>query len=227
MALKNWVRLPSSWIDRGGLKHLRWEAGGRGSDNIAALMALATIAHSADERSGVTRLSYNELCATAGLSRAKLSNGLDVLEKIGVVKRAPEGRGSYKLIDYDPEQGWAKLPARGMYSGGRIRAFDDFALRRITELNALKLFFLFVARRDRQTNLANISYDKIQQYTEIERHQIKPAISLLASLSLVYVEHVPSSINENGIANAYRIVGVDSYNHMGTSGRSMTDWDLE
>ena len=107
-----------------------------------------------------------------------------------------------------------------MYSAGRIAAFADLSLRRVAELNALKLFFLFVARRGRDTNVANISYEKIQEYTGVERARIKTAISVLASLSLVYVEHLPSKMNDHGIANAYRIVGVDSYTHMGTTGRA-------
>ena len=45
---------------------------------------------------------------------------------------------------------------KSMYSSGRIIAFDEFRLRKVIELDALKLFFLFVARRDQKTNLANI-----------------------------------------------------------------------
>jgi hypothetical protein len=149
-----------------------------------------------------------------------LSNGLDVLERIEVVKRTPEGRSSYMLTNYDRRIGWAKLPAKSMYSVGSIVAFQDFRLRRATELDALKLFFLFVARRGGDTNMANIGYDKIRDYTGIERGKIKPGISFLASLSLVYVEHVPSKTNAHGVASAYRIAGVDPYSHMGTRGRS-------
>jgi hypothetical protein len=190
-------------------------------------MTLTAIAHIADDASGIARLTYDMLCAATGLSRAKLSNGLDVLERIKVVTRTPEGRSTYKLANYNPQGGWAKLPARSMYSAGRIAAFDDFSLRRATELDALKLFFLFVARRDRDTNMANISYDKIREYTSIERPRIKAALSFLASLSLVYVEQVPSSVNDHGVANAYRVVGVDSYVHMGTRGRRMDSIDFE
>jgi len=107
----------------------------------------------------------------------------------------------------------------------RILAFDDFRLRRVAELDALKLFFLFVAHRDRQTNFANIGYDKIEEYTDVKRARIKTAISLLASLSLIYVEHVPSKMNPEGIANAYRIVGVEPYTHMGTRGRAINEFD--
>jgi hypothetical protein len=227
MPFNKWVRLPSSWINQGDLRRLRWASGGEGSDNTAALMALVAIAHRADEENGVARLTYDELCTATGLSRAKLSNGLDLLERIRVVERTPEGRSTYKLANYSPQSGWAALPAKGMYSGRKIAAFSDLTLRRATELDAMKLFFLFVARRGRDTNVANIGYEKISEYTGVDRARIKAAISLLASLSLVYVEQIPSKSNDLGVANAYRIVGVDSYSHMGTRGRAMNAFDFD
>jgi DNA-binding Lrp family transcriptional regulator len=227
MEMTKWVRLPSDWINEGGLKELRWGSDGLGSNSTAALMILVAIAHVTDDKSGVARTTYDGLQGATGLSRAKLSNGLDLLERIGVIKRAPEGRSTYKLSRFDPTKGWAKLPARSMYSSGRIVAFDDFKLRRVVELDALKLFFLFVARRDRNTNMAKISYGTIQEYSGVERVRIKTAISFLASLSLVYVERVPSKSNEYGVANAYRIVGVDTSIHMGTIGRSMDSYDFD
>jgi len=56
-----------------------------------------------------------------------------------------------------------------MYSARGIEAFADFRLRRLAELDVLKLFFLFVARRDNKTNFANIGYGKIEEYTNIKR----------------------------------------------------------
>lgn len=220
MGWKDWVRLPSTWIEKHGLTSLRWGGvSGEGSNNTAALMTLTAIAHHAKEENGVARITYPEFCYITGLSRATVSKGLSVLKRINVVSPETEARSTYKLVNYDPNGGWAKLPARTMYSGARIAAFDDFRLRRAVELNALKLFFLFVARRSEKTNTANISYDKIEVYTGIERGKIKPAISFLASLSLIYVEHVPNEKNLWGFSTAYRIVGIDPYKHMGTSGR--------
>lgn len=227
VAISPWVRLPSAWINAGGLSGFSWRSGGEGADNIAALMALTVIAHTANQDSGVARLTYDEICGMTGLSRAKLSNGLDVLRKLCVVEQAgPKARSTYRLVNFDPRQGWAKLPAKSMYAAGSIAAFADFQLRRAAELDALKLFFLFVARRGQDTNLANISYERIEEYTAIKRAKIKTAISLRASLSLVYVEQMPRESNSHGIANAYRIVGVDSYNHRGTRGRGLDQLDL-
>lgn len=223
MAIKSWVRLPSRWIEERRLSEMKWGANGLGSDNTAALMVLTVIAHLADE-SGVARVTYDQFCGATSLSRAKVSSGLDVLKVMKVVENGPDSaRSTFRLKDYDPNSRWAKLPGKGMYSGGRITAFNDFKLRRVAELDALKLFFLFAARRDRKTNLANIGYDKIQDYTGVKRERIKAAMSILVSVPLIYVEQVPSQTNDLGVSHAYRLVGIDAYNHLGTKSRQLSE----
>jgi hypothetical protein len=218
--MHRWVRLPSNWINQGGLKELRWGREGSGSDNIAALMALIAILHHADQQDGIAKLTYEDLYEATGLSRAKISSGLDVLEeRLKVVQRMPLGRSTFKLLDFGPGIPWAKFPARGMYCGRRIEGFKDFSLRKISELNALKLLLLIAARRGENTNAANISYEKIEAYAGIERPKIKTAISTLVAIPLIYVEQIPTDLHETGVANAYRIIGIDSYKHMGTIGR--------
>jgi hypothetical protein len=83
----------------------------------------------------------------------------------------------------------------------------------------MKLYHLFARRRSSQTNMAHLSYDKIDEYSGIRRSRIKRALSLLATVGLVYQERIPSTLNERGTANAYRLAYLDSYNHMGTRGR--------
>jgi hypothetical protein len=146
---------------------------------------------------------------------------LNVLEKINVIKREPEGRSTLQLTNYDPKSGWCKLPAKKLYVTGCVEAFKDFKLRSASELHALKLYFLFAARRGRDTNMAHLSYDKIHEYSAIPDNRIKTAISLLASLSLVYVEHLPSNKNEHGTFNACRLKGLEPRVHLGTRGRGM------
>lgn len=219
-----WVRLPTKWINSGGLKNFRWEAK-RGSDNIAALMALLAIANHVDDDSGVARLTYNDLENCTNISRAKLSGGLRVLEGNKIIERKSSGRSTYSLVDYGRAP-WGKLPARRLYQHGRIAAFSNFHLRKSNELNALKLFFLVVERRNNSSNLANISYEKIHEYSGIERHHIKSAISLLAANGLLHVEHVPSEVSIYGISNAYRLPYIDPYIHMGTRGRGMDIYDF-
>lgn len=133
-----------------------------------------------------------------------------------MIERKPAGRSTIQLTNFGNGHTWSKLPARGLYFGGRIIAFQHFTLRSMAELHALKLYHLFARRRSNQTNMAHLSYDKIEEYTDIERHRIKPAISVLLNAGLVHVERTESRSNLLGTANAYRLAYLDSYLHFGT-----------
>ena len=215
--LPQFVKLPAGWIETGGLRKFKWNS--EGSDNLAALMVLAVIAHHIDADDGIARLTYGALTEKASLSRAKVSAGLDILTRRSIILREPEGRSSYGLVEYNPESGWAKFPARGLYQNGVVYPFTEFHLRRRAELDAMKLYFLFAARRSRATNMAKISYDKIEEYSGVRRPRIRPALTVLGANGLIHVERLASDLMESGVANAYRLTHLDSYRHMGTSGR--------
>jgi len=224
MAMRDWVRLPSRWIEDGGLQDLQWTASKpSGADYTAALMVLAPLAHEADE-DGLTKCTYDRLALATGLSRAKVSIGLSVLAEVGIIEREPAGRSTFQFANYHLAGGWSKLPAQGLYNGGRITAFEHFHLRSMCELHALKLYYLFVRRRSNSSNMAHLSYDKIEEYAGIERTRIKKGISFLASAGLVHVEHLKSRLYEGRHANAYRLTNLDAYNHFGTRGRVTTLW---
>ncbi len=224
--MRDWVRLPTGWIEDGGLKEFRWLAG-KGSDAVAALVLLATIAHHADADTGAAFLTYDRLTACTGLSRAKVAAGLTVLENVKLIEARGVSRSSYQLANYDKTRGWGKLPASRLYNGdGEITFFTELKLRSRTELDALKLFFLFVGRRSSKTNQAHISYDKITEYTGLDRSSIRRGLSLLAANGMVHVEHIPSRTSEHGFANAYRLAHLDPYTHMGTRNRDQDELDV-
>jgi hypothetical protein len=229
MALRSWVRMPSAWIEEGGLRHLRWYGGrwNSGADCSAALMSLIVLAHYADEENGVAKLTYDELCLRTTLSRAKVSAGLTILSDLEVIKRLPAGRSTVQLNRFGLTEGWCKLPAKPLYSGDCVAMFQDFNLRKAAELNALKLYLLIATRRGEDTNMANISYDKISAYTGLDRNRIKTAISVLATQGLVHIEHVPSTLSDYGVSNGYRLAFIQSRVHMGTRGRGMDAADFE
>jgi hypothetical protein len=225
MALKEWVRLPTDWIQERGLRGFRW-AKGEGSDQAAALMALMPIAHHADEDTGAAKLTYQQLEICTGLSRTKIAAGLRVLTGRGLIERSGAQQNHFQLVGYTKAGGWGKLPTKRLYNKSQsIAFFDEIKLRKPAELHALKLYYLFVARRDNDTNLANISYDAIEDYTGIERNAIKPALSLLAANALVHIEHVPSKIY--GFANAYRLAHLETHRNMGTTGRQLLSGGLD
>lgn len=212
--------MPTQWIQDEGLKGFRWRTG-EGADNAAALMVLIVMAQHAAHETGQGDMTYGELSDCASLSRAKVSAGLKIIEGKNLILRQKDGRSSYALAGYDLTKGWGKLPAAKLYTHGHVAFFSQLHLRKPAELDALKLYLLFVARRDNKTNFANIRYEKIEDYTGIDRNRIKSGLSLLAANGMTYVEHTPTTKNQFGVANAYRLPHIDSHMHMGTVGRGM------
>lgn len=214
--LRQWVKLPSAWIIEDKLKDFQWGKGG--SDNTAALMVLLVVAHHADPDSGVAHLTFDQLEVLLEISRTKITAGVSRLVTAGLLSKPT--RSSYSLTAYNPEKGWAKLPAKKLYHGGAVSMFRDFRLRRREEMDALKLYLLLIGFRDNVSNTTSISYDVIEQRSGIIRNNIKTAISVLATHGLVHVERRVSSASEWGVSAHYRIAFLDPYNHEGTRGRS-------
>lgn len=223
----DWVRLPTAWVQARGLRQFRW--GESGGTEIAALMVLMVIAHHADQDDGSAKLTYDQLCLATHLSRAKVSEGLKRLKVLGLIAPAPElGQSGYRLSTFDPKvAGWGMLPARQLYAGNSIGVLAGFKLRSANELNALKIYLLFVARRNIKTNLVNLTYDGIADYTGIDRSRIRQALTVLAVLGLVHADRVKSTVSSMGVANAYRLTHIDPHRHMGTTGRGMDPADFD
>jgi len=201
--LPQFVKLPSRWIEKGGLKQFAW--GKKGGDEIAALIVLTVIAHHIDRDTGIARISYTELAEMASLSRAKVSAALKILIERDLISGPVTGRSSYQLENYDPKAGWAMFPVRGLYRNDVVDAFREFKLRRRVELDALKLYLLFAARRNNDTRLAQIGYEKITEYSGVTANYIKPALSVLAANGLIHIEHAQSKESNVGVTSAYRL----------------------
>jgi len=218
MKLRDWVRLPSAWIEEEGLKAFQWRKGGSG--HTAALMLLLAIAHHARDEDGVARLPYDDLERITLMSRTKIAEGLRCLESMGLLIGRPEGRSTYQLANYDKDRGWAMLPTRSLYASGRMKGFSGFLLRQYSELDALKAYLTFAARRDRKLNAAFITYEKLHDYAGIPDGRITAAISLLIAANLVTVEQHQSRADPSRIAHAYRLTHLNPRLHQGTIGRA-------
>ena len=216
MARREWVQLPTAWINDGGLKNFGWKK--NGSAKVAALMLLIVIAQRADEETGIAKATYTELQDATLLSRTKISEGLKILAGRDLVESMPNARSHYRLCHHGAKP-WGKLPFKGLYNGDLVHAFSRITLRHASELRALKLYLYLIARRDNATNLAAVSFEKIRAGTGILEHNLRTAIDLVVLYGLVHVERIKRE-SENGYYNAYRIAHVDPYRHMGTSGRS-------
>ena len=71
-----------------------------------------------------------------------------------------------------------------LFREGRIAVFINLRLRLRAELDGLKLYFLFASRRDRATNMAKITFNKIEGYSGLARNDIRRALTLLAANAL-------------------------------------------
>ncbi|MDX0503603.1 hypothetical protein GOC80_13305 [Sinorhizobium medicae] len=210
-----WVRLPTEWIEQKRLQEFTWKKG-EGGSQIAALLALIAIAHRTDDE-GLARMTYDQFLLIAGMSRATVAAGLDVLENRGLLIREPQGQSTFQLVDFKLSEGWAKLPAKGLYQRGELLFAHRFGKRSQGELYALKLYLLFVSRRDRKLNLALLSYTAITEYTGLQRHQIRQGLDVLALNGMIHVERTESWESNVGRANAYRLAHLDGYRHRGTT----------
>lgn len=217
MQHQSWVKLPTGWIESGGLKSFGW-AQGQGSTNVAALLLLFPLAHFTKPETRWAHLTYNDFQTATGLSRTKISDGLKRLKLANVLELNPEHRSQHRLIGYGEEDArWGKLPAKRLYTAhGELTFRKSLFMRSVAELDALKVYFTFVTRRDNDLNAVYLTYDKITEYTGIPRNRIKPATSWLAGNGLISMENIKSQQTDLGTAIVYRVTHVDPYKHMGS-----------
>jgi hypothetical protein len=224
MALQKFVRLPNAWIEGGGLKAFTWGTENR-VEGLAALVTLMVIAQHADQETGEAKVTYEVLKRATGFSATTIAAGLGLLE----TRLVERGRQSeFKLRDFDQFRGFAFLPAKPLYNAkGQIEFFHELKLRKQVELNAVKLYLLIVSRRDRNSNLAHITVNKIEEYSGIHHDDIKRAVSFLAGNAMIHIEHLPRQLSQYGYSSAYRLAHLQTHQHMGTVGRNLDIADFE
>lgn len=229
MALLSYVKLPMLGFQDPSffLNQLRWRKKGEGSTGTAALMLYMALLHNANVKEewdrpepGTAALTYDELRVITGCSRAKIRDGLVCLQESGLIKTSSgiTSRMHYLIVGFGQGQ-FAKMPCRSMYDEKlrRIVAFHKASLRSRHTLNGLKLFYYFGTRRSRDDNLAHVSHKNIQSRLKLRNIDILPAIRLLEEFDLVITHR--QRPKHGRVHHAYRLRGVESRQHAGTSGR--------
>lgn len=210
------IMLPNAWIEQQQLTLFKWKNPG-GGDHIAALLCLIAIAHRVDDH-GVAKVTYDDIAAVIPMSRAKISAAIKVLVGFKILAHEPDGQSTFKLVGFG-EGTWGKLPAKALYKDGRIWAFAHFSMRKAVELHALKIYLLFVSRRNTKTNEVRLAYPKIAEYAGVPNDQIKAATSLLIENHLISVDSITdwnSWASPFAQLNCYRVAFVDPYINRGT-----------
>lgn len=225
MKILEWKRMPTGWIDHDTLHTLRWN--NDGSTNSAALMlyiALCIHASPYDDpvqalKTGEASPTYIELMRFCGLSRAKVSDGLKLLVAINRISKRRNGVNTVYAIKGLEEQSncrWGKVPFKSLSRKGVLSPlFDKMSIRNKGTLHALKIFLMAVKFRDNQTNYAQFSYDKIEEFAGIPKFEIKKALSALSENNLLVIDSIRSQSNEYR-KNIYRVAGVNNTRHLGT-----------
>lgn len=210
-----WAKIPTLWIRSGQkLALLSWQK--HRSDATAALIILIALAIRLNQTNGkgkqrtAVSISYDELQSLTGISRAKISAGIRLLEGNEIVAvRKRNKRNRYQLSGVTTPGSWAQLPQSQLLQNGTL-LFAKFQLRQRNELHALKLYLLLIAYRNNKANFTAIGYEKICEIGGMQRNDILRAASLLINYDLITVQEqdpIPGTIGRPH--KRYRICGLD------------------
>ncbi|MGZ4823075.1 MAG: hypothetical protein ACXVZT_00570 [Terriglobales bacterium] len=161
----------------------------------------------------VARLTYDDLASLTGLSRARISAGLEKLIEQNIIWRV-DGSGSYGLAGFGEGKRWAKLPGRVLQSAGgtSFTPFSHFFLRSRHELNALKLHLYYANIRGNGSAYSEVAYGKISEKTGVPERDIAKANTLLVTCGiLVRTRGLPSEDPAEHEANKYYLAGYEGF----------------
>lgn len=161
----------------------------------------------------VARATYDDLAELAGLSRDRVSAGLQKLLAMKMIWRVDRS-STYGLSGYGPGKRWAKLPGQVLLSGAgtTFEPFSHFRLRSRNELNALKLHFYYASTRPRDAFYSMVAYPTIHSRIGIPEREIPRANSLLLSCGiLARTRGLPSEDAREHESNKYYLTGYDHF----------------
>lgn len=177
-----------------GLSYLRWGTHkGSGTAAIMLLFALTILSNRGQMKTGLRTsnwviASYDELEESTLLSREMIAKGLKLLRELGAITSRREGnRCAYELQGIDTDGSWCALPQAHLEQSTktlRLLAGLRETIKRRTPLDAMKLYMLFLAFRERKSNAASLSYERIREYTGLRREQISIAVQMLVAAGL-------------------------------------------
>lgn len=170
--------------------------------NIAALKCILGISASVDFRTRKAKLSISDLEALTGLSRPMVIRGLKELADLGIVIVDKTAHvHEYELTVSAKDDGWGKIPYE------RIRKqLPEIPNRGVVPLTALKIYLLLISLRPNESESIPIGYDTLLQYLGCQRAQIRPALDILYSHTLIRITLEGSDTKQ--LHNVYTILGL-------------------
>lgn len=203
-----------------GLSHLRWrQHKGGATAAIMVLFALAIKSNLVQKKDGLrvnnqVVATYEDIMALTNLSRGPIAKGLELLRELGAITTKKNGNGCvYTLEGIDVGGGYCELPQDYLLNGQtvmrRLRGLHT-AIKNRSSLDAMKLYMLLLAFRDRKWNVSRVSYVAIRQYTGMRKEEISIAVQLLLGAQLIRLardEEVPLAGGQHR-HNRYVITGL-------------------
>jgi hypothetical protein len=178
-----------------GLSHLRWrQHKGSATAAIMLLFALA-IKSNLDQKTTGRRTgnqviaTYEDLMTLTNLSRGPIASGLKLLRELGAITTKKSGNGcTYSLLGIDTPGSYCELPQGHLLDGqtvmSRLKGLHT-TIKNRSSLDAMKLYMLLLAFRDRDWNIARASYPTIREYTGMRKEEISVAVQLLQGAQLI------------------------------------------
>ena len=197
---KHWHDFPSTLVCE-ALPRFTWSAVGEASPGVAtaALMLYVVLRFMADDLSNeqggnvwVTRATYDELGAAAGLSRTMVHASLQRLQSEQLITaEGSHQKRRYRLLWSNP--GWFKLPCLAVVTANQVRPFQHFTLRSKHELHAMKLYLYIAAVRPNKALHTEVKYETIHKRIGISERDVRKAVSILLNSDLL------ANVDRNGV----------------------------
>lgn len=192
-----WAKMPCSWQNQADVhKALREAPAG---EAIAALKLYIALCLKANFKKkldvpseGCVKKSITELSKLIKTSRPMVIRGLRLLEKLKIIESLGGRPTTYKILGYESSKYWAKLPLTYLYKNKQrkeITLIAHLPNRTIATLEALQMYLYIASIRDKSSDKANVTYEKLCSVLNLTRNAVSRAISLLTSFDLVTVRN--------------------------------------
>lgn len=200
--MRRFCKCPTWWIridEKTGLK--KFPGGAFAGTSIAALKCILALSASIDFSSRKAKLSLSDLEDLTGLSRPKVMAGLKHLVEIKIVNIDKTAHvNEYELTEAPKDVNWGKIPYE------RIRKhLREIPNRGATPMTALKIYFVLISIRRNDNESVAIGYDTLVEYTGVQRSQIRSALDILYSHTLI---RITQSDESKARYNVYTVSGL-------------------
>lgn len=159
--------------------------------------------------------TYDDIENNTFVARVEIKPSLILLQEAKLITVTRDITGNIYSILGGVESWFAQVPT-AIFNNSLLQHFTlkhsiiQQDQRRQTAIDALKLYYLFLAIRNDSDNRAMIGYDKIVDYTGIQRKNIRRSISLLIEIGLINCENSYYIADKKAIKKEY-IPGSNRY----------------